>query len=79
MPSFTAGHVGYELTSEINVVNREVGEKHSDYRGIVLMFGRWSTEVGVTFAPNSPQQPLVSYALFRCPSPVGFEPARIIE
>jgi hypothetical protein len=33
MPTFT---VGYELAGEINVVNREVGEQHSDYRGIVL-------------------------------------------
>lgn len=50
----TAVHAGYELAGEINVVDRELSEKHRDERNMVLIIARWSTEVWVTLAPNSP-------------------------
>ena len=42
-----AGVIGFEVTGTLRA---------EDYRDVVLMFGRWSTEVGMTFAPNCPQK-----------------------
>jgi len=48
---------GHELERKVNVVNCEIGEPHRDNRDIVLhVIGRWPADVGLTFAPDSPQE-----------------------